>query len=170
MVGAVSLLRGDKNGQIVSSHSRTPCAPILFCLTRCSFSSLCLSRISCLSHRHKKWLPRVDLGSRDKETNGGWACGITAHNQHQQTPNTTIRLSRARCGPCGEQKSVRICCARRLRHMRQPCRRRPPSDSSPEASQVVCVLGMQAALGPAAHPRGVLCPSGVGPGLLRALS
>ena len=34
---------------------------------------------------------------------------------------------------------------------------------------VVCVLCMQATPGPAGHPRGVLCPSGVGPGLLRAV-
>ena len=32
----------------------------------------------------------------------------------------------------------------------------------------VCVLCMQATPGPAGHPNGVLCPSGMGPGLLRA--
>ena len=34
---------------------------------------------------------------------------------------------------------------------------------------LACVLCMQATPEPAGHPRGVLCPSGVGPGLLRAV-
>ena len=69
----------------------------------------------------------------------------------------------------------KVCCVRRLRHMRQLCRRGSPSDSSQEALHLsgVCVVhaGHTRTSRPGGHPTKwcALPVGGLGPGLLHAL-